>query len=333
MLIWLGFIICTSLILYSGSRLSRYGDVIAEKTGLARAWIGLVLMASVTSLPELVTGISSVTYAGVPDIAIGDVLGSCVFNMLILAFLDAHYRLTPLSTKAHQGHVLSGAVGILLLGIVAMSLLAGHKMPSLGWIGLYTILFIVIYLFAMRLLFFYEKRQLAAYIKEVAIELKYKDISTKSALISYAVHAVVVIGAAIFLPAIGKGIAGQTGLGTTFVGNIFIAVSTSLPELVVAYSAFRIDVIDLGIGSLFGSNIFNIFILALDDLFFVRGPILSFVSTNHIISALSAILMTAIAVIGLTYRAEKKQLFLAWDAIGILAVYIANVMLLYRLIY
>ena len=65
MLLWLAFITCTGAIVYAGTRLSRYGDVIAEKTGLGRTWIGVVLMAAVTSLPELVTGISSVTYADV----------------------------------------------------------------------------------------------------------------------------------------------------------------------------------------------------------------------------------------------------------------------------
>src|SRR3970040_2840657 len=97
MLLWLGFIACTSVIVYSGTRLSKYGDIIAEKTGLGRTWIGVVLMASVTSLPELVTGISSVTFADVPDIAVGDVLGSCVFNMFILAFLYAFYKPIPIS--------------------------------------------------------------------------------------------------------------------------------------------------------------------------------------------------------------------------------------------
>src|SRR3989339_1252377 len=125
MLFWLGFIVCTSLIVYSGTKLAKYGDIIAEKTGLGRTWIGVVLMASVTSLPELVTGISSVTYAGVPDIAVGDVLGSCVFNVLILALLDAIYRPVPISTKAHHGHVLSAGFGILLLGIIGIGLFSG----------------------------------------------------------------------------------------------------------------------------------------------------------------------------------------------------------------
>ena len=331
MLIWLGFIACTSAIVYSGARLSRYGDIIAEKTGMGRTWIGVVLMASVTSLPELVTGISSVTYVDVPDIAVGDVLGSCAFNMLILAILDAIYKPMPICTKAHHGNVLSAGFGLLLLSIVALSISLAKYASPLGWIGLYSLLFVSIYLIAMRSVYFYEKRQIAAFVREIAAELKYKDIPTKDAVVHYAVNAVIVITAAVFLPGIGERIAEATGLGQTFVGNILIAFSTSLPEVVVSIAAVKMGSIDLAIGNLFGSNIFNIFILAIDDFFFLKGPILSFANPSHIISALSALAMTAIAVIGLTYRAEKKWLFLAWDSIAIIMVYITNVMLLYNL--
>lgn len=331
MLLWLGFLICTSAIVFAGTRLSKYGDIIAEKTGLGRTWIGVVLMASVTSLPELVTGISSVTYAGVPDIAAGDILGSCVFNMLILAILDAMHHPMPISAKAHHGHVLSAGFGIILLSIVVISLFAGNNIPSLGWIGVYTLLFAVIYFIAMRMVYFYEKKQLSEFVKERADELRYREIPTRTAVLHYVVNAVIVIIAAIFLPKIGEGIAEVTGLGQTFVGNIFIAISTSLPEVVVSVAAVRMDAVDLAIGNLFGSNIFNIFILAIDDLFFIKGPILSFVQVSHAISALSAIAMTAIAVIGLTYRTEKKRLFLAWDSIGIVLVFIINLMLLYAM--
>jgi cation:H+ antiporter len=327
--LWLGFLLCTGVIVYSGAKLSKYGDIIAEKTGLGRAWIGLVLMASVTSLPELVTGISSVTFAGVPDIAVGDVLGSCVFNMLIIAVLDALYRIMPISSKAHQGNILSAAFGILLLGMVTISIFLGRTVPPLGWIGPYSLMFILIYLIAIRLIYSYEKRQIATLLKEKAFELKYNHIQTKTAVTNYILNAFIVVIAATFLPKIGEGIAATTGLGQTFVGNIFIAFSTSLPEVVVSISAVRMDAIDLAIGNLFGSNIFNIFILAIDDLFFIPGPILSFANENHIISALSAIMMTGIAIIGLTYRSMKKPLLLAWDAIGIVIIYIVNMMLLY----
>ncbi|MDI6744766.1 MAG: hypothetical protein QMD07_05245 [Thermodesulfovibrionales bacterium] len=331
MFLWIGFMVCTSLIVYSGIKLSKYGDIIAEKTGLGRTWIGVVLMASVTSLPELVTGISSVTYADVPDIAAGDVLGSCVFNMLILAFLDAIHRQMPISAKAQHGHILSAGFGVLLLSIIGIGLFLGNRVPSLGWIGSYSFVVLVIYFMAMRLLFVYEKKRIAEFVKERVEELRYEKISTRTAVVNYGINAMVVIIAAIFLPRIGAGIAETTGLGQTFVGNIFIALSTSLPEVVVSISAVKMGAIDLAIGNLFGSNIFNIFILAIDDILFVKGPILSFVNASHIISALSAVLMTAIAIIGLTYRTEKKALFLAWDSIGILFVYVINLMLLYTL--
>ena len=329
MLLWLAFITCTGAIVYAGTRLSRYGDVIAEKTGLGRTWIGVVLMAAVTSLPELVTGISSVTYADVPDIAAGDVLGSCVFNMLILAVLDAVYRPMPISTKAHQGHVLSAGFGMLLLSIAALSIFFSNQAFALGWIGPYTLMFIIIYFAAMRMVYYYEKKQIALFIKEAAIELQYEDIPTRTAVSKYAINAVIVIIAAMFLPKIGEGIAEMTGLGQSFVGNIFIAISTSLPELVVSLAAVKMGAIDLAIGNLFGSNIFNILILGIDDIFYVKGPLLSFINQNHAISTLSAIMMTAIAIIGLTYRAEKKRMFVAWDSIAIAAVFMLNLALLY----
>jgi len=332
MLLWLGFIACTSVIVYSGTRLSKYGDIIAEKTGLGRAWIGVVLMASVTSLPELVTGITSVTYANVPDIAVGDVLGSCVFNMFILAFLDVLYKPMPVSTKANQGHVLSAGFGILLLSTIAFSLYAHSDIPAIWWIGAYSFCSLFIYIIAMRLIFHYEKRQMSKYLEEIATETKYEDLTTKNAVLHYTINAFFVIIAAAFLPGIGEGIAEMTGLGQTFVGNIFIAISTSLPEVVVSIAAIKMGVIDLAVGNLLGSNIFNILILALDDFFFTRGPILSFVSPHNIVSAISAIAMTVIAIIGLTYRAEKKPLyFMAWDSMGIVAVYIVNMMILYRM--
>jgi cation:H+ antiporter len=329
MLLWLGFLASAAAIVWCGARLSRYGDILAEKTGLGRTWIGVLLMASVTSLPELVTGVSAVTYARVPDIAVGDVLGSCVFNLLILASLDVVERDRPISARAQQGHVLSAGFGILLLSLVGISLFQGERIRPFGWIGLYSLLFVAIYLVAIRLVYFYEKRQLAQFIGQRAEALRYQEIRLQAALLGYGWNALVVIGAAVLLPRLGAGIAEATGLGQTFVGNIFVAAATSLPEVVVSAAAVRIGAIDLAIANLLGSNIFNVLILAVDDLFFLPGPLLSFVAASHLIPALAAIAMASIAVIGLTYRAEKKLLRMSWDSMAMIFVYLANLMLLY----
>ena len=73
---WFEFAICALLIGRAGYRLTLYGEAISRLTGLSASWIGLVLLATATSLPELFTGISSVTIANAPNIAMGDALGS-----------------------------------------------------------------------------------------------------------------------------------------------------------------------------------------------------------------------------------------------------------------
>ncbi len=163
--VWAQFISVGAVIVAAGFYLARYGDVIADKTGLSGSWIGLALLATVTSLPELVTGISSVTIANEPDIAVGDVLGSCVFNLLILALLDAGYRRSVIFSAGGRGHLLTAAFGILLIAMAGVSLLlaqAGH-MPMFGHIGLYAPAFLLVYVLAMRTVYRYERAQVAEF--------------------------------------------------------------------------------------------------------------------------------------------------------------------------
>lgn len=328
MIIWLQFIACTAVILFAGMRLSKYGDVIAEKTGLGRTWIGVVLVASVTSLPELITGVSSVAFFDLPNIAAGDVLGSCMFNVLIIALLDFRRGATPISSQAHQGQVVTAGYGLLLLALVNIVLATHTRMPVIGWVGLYSVVFLLIYLAAMRMVYLYEQRRLMAS-EVVAEELQYHDISRARAFTLYGLNALLVIGAATWLPHLGDRIAEMTGLGRTFVGSIFIALATSLPEVVVSFAALRLGAVDLALGNLFGSNVFNIGILAVDDVFYTKGALLSHVTANHVITANAAMAMTTLAVIGLTYRAGRKRFRFAWDSVAIIAVYACATLLLY----
>ena len=329
MILWLQFIVCTGLILYAGTKLTVYGDIIAEKTGLGRTWIGVVLMASVTSLPELITGISSVTLFDVPDIAVGNVLGACMLNLLMIALLDVMGGSEPIATRAHQGQVLTAAFAILLLGLVILGIVAGGMIPSLAWIGAYTFVFMAVYIVAMRLVFLYERNRIAEFVREMAEEAQHQRISKAKAYTLYGVNALLIIGAALYLPHIGEQIAETTGVSQTLVGTIFIAISTTLPEAVVSIGALRIGSVDMALGNLFGSNLFNVVILAIDDILYTKGPLLSNVSGNHVLAASAGIMMTAIAIIGLTYRTSKKHLFIAWDSLGIVILYVVATAILY----
>jgi cation:H+ antiporter len=327
---WAAFALCVALIGYAGALLSRYGDVIAEKTGLGRTWVGLVLLATVTSLPEAITGISAVTMAGAPNIAIGDALGSCVFNLALILVLDYLHREESVYRRASQGHLLSAGFGVVLIGLVGFNLLLGARGTALtaGHIGLYVPVLIAAYLFAMRAVFRYEQAQLAEH--GIRPGDRYPGVTLRTALVRYAGAAVIVVGAGALLPFVGTALARAMGWHETFVGTLFVAFATSAPELVVTIAAVRMGALDLAIGNLFGSNMFNMLIVAVDDMLYLRGPILADVSPLHAMSAMSAMIMTGVAAIGLVYRPTGRVFKrVGWTSIFIFSLYLMNTYVLY----
>ena len=326
--ITLQFAACSAVILLAGVRLSRYGDVIAARTGMGGTWFGLLAMAAVTSLPELITGASSVALFDVPDIAAGDAIGSCMFNLVIFAFLDLRDPV-PLTARVHQGHVLSAAFGILLLGLAALAIQAGSAAPALGPVALHSVAFVAAYAFAMRTIFAFERSRMSQLATEVAGPGE-AGMPLRRAVQLYVANAVVLVAAAAYLPSVADAFAGVTGLERSFVGSLFVAASTSLPEIVVSVAAARIGALDMAAGNLFGSNLFNMAVLGVDDFFYMRAPLLSAVSPAHLLTLTAAMMMTAVAVVGLTYRAQRKRHRLSWDAFGIVAIYVGTLALLAR---
>lgn len=330
-LIWLKLALCGALIAMAGTQLVRYADVIADKTGLSGAWIGLVLLGFVTSLPELVTGISSVTLADAPGIAIGDVLGSLVFNLLILALIDALSRKEPLYRSATQSHVLAAAWGIVLIGIVALSLALAQTpvTPALWQMGFYSPLLVLGYLMAVRSVFMHEREQMPTLPRD-AVD-RYPGVSLRQAAARYCAAAVVVVGASIWLPFVGTELAVQMAWQNSFVGTLFVAIATSLPELVVTISALRMGALDMAVANLLGSNLFDIVIIAIDDVFYTRGPILSDVSPLHISTAVAAMTMSAVAIVALRVNAARRVLgFVAGASLALIALYVFNVWVVFH---
>ncbi len=327
--IWLAFAVCLAVIGFAGVKLCRYGDVIAEKTGMGGGWVGLVLVAGVTSLPELVTGVSAVAVADAPEIAVGDVLGSCVFNLLIIVVLDFLHRGESVYTRARQSHVLSGGFGIVLIGFAGFNILLARSGfgLALGHVGAYAPIILLLYAIAMRTIFRYEKEQREAH---VAAAPRYPRVTLSNAVLRYGAAAIAVVVAGAALPFVGKQIALQMGWHQSFVGTLFVAFATSVPEIVVTLAALRLGAIDMAIGNLFGSNLFDIAILAVDDLFYRPGPILVHVAPTHAVSALSAMMMTGVAIIGLLYRPRARVLrTVGWGSLFLFCIYLLNTLAIY----
>lgn len=334
--VWLQFAACVLLIGTAGYQLASAGDLIARRTGLSGSWIGLALLATVTSLPELATGITSVTLAGAPNVAVGDALGSCVINLAFLIVVDFLVRTEPLYTRASQSHILAASFGVILLGFIGVSILMGQAAPKAGvsapsWLqfsfSLSTPLVLVLYLVAVRAVFVYERGHPNASATREAGE---HDKPLSNAILRFVMAGAVVVGAGIWLPFVAVDLAATMGWSGSFVGTLFVAFATSVPELAVTISALRLGAVDLAIGNLLGSNLFNVAIIAIDDLFYAKGPLLAHVSPVHAMTAGSAVIMTGLAVVGLFYRPTDRVFrAVGWISLGLFSVYLLNTYVLY----
>lgn len=320
--VWLEFAVCIVVIAVAGLRLIRYGERIAALTGLSRSWVGLVLVATVTSLPEMVTGLSAVVLAAAPDIAVGDALGSCVFNLAILAVADVLHRRGPLYAQASSSHMLAAGLGVSLCAAVALALMLSREgaVPVIGHISLASVLLLILYAGSMRLLFVAEQRSGAD-----CVTPEPGTMTLKQALMGYSMASVVIVAMGIWLPHLGVQIARAMGWSSSFVGTLFVAMATSLPELATTWGAIRIGAVDLAFGNLLGSNLFDVLILVLDDVAYAPGPIWAVVAPVHAVSAVTAALMSAAVIVALASRPMQRVWRMAsWVSIALLALYLFN---------
>lgn len=325
----IGFLFCATVIFFAGKKLSFYGDMLAELTGMGKAWVGLILMAAVTSLPELMVGISSVRIVGSADLAVGDILGSCAFNLGILSMMDVF---TPkghsLFANTSKSHVLTAGFGIILISLVGLGLFLNKDIIVLPFLGLTSFTFLVAYLIAVWVLFNFQNANSTANTKD---ENHHFDLSLKQVISRYALFACVIIIAALALPYFVEHLANETGMGKSFAGTLFLAASTSLPEIAVSLAAIRMGSTDMAIGNLLGSNLFNILILFLDDLFYTKGHLLKDASDVNLLSVFAVLMMTGVAIIGFIFPSKQKKMFMSWDTFTIFLFYLANIILLYIL--
>ncbi len=308
-MVWIKLIVCIVIIFLSGRKVARYGDIIAEKTGLGGIWIGLVLIAALTSLPELFNGVSAVTLVDAPGLTIGNLLGANMFNLFNLALLDMSHRNGSILAIVGKTHRLTGIFSLVMVLFVAIFILISSRfhIMDIGWIGWYTPFIILLYVIFARTIYHYEQRHPS--LKETALE--YADISLKTVWLYFSIAAAFIIGAGIWLPFIGDEIAAVYGWGQSFVGSLFLAFTTTLPEITVSFAAMRMGAKDLAIANLIGSNLFNLTIIPLDDLLYVKGPVLAAVSETHLVTASTVVLMTIVFIIGLSHR-HQRLFRLSW---------------------
>jgi cation:H+ antiporter len=311
--------------------LARDGDVIAERTGLGKAWVGAVLVAAATSLPELATDIAAVRQGHV-SLAVGDLFGSSMANMLILALADLALRQRRILARIAVNQALVGLLAIVLTAIAAAGILSDGAFSILG-IGWAPLVVGGTYLAGVRLL--HENRREPPFATAVG-STNVDDAADpgESGLlrpaIGFALATLAILVAAPFLAHSAAQIADLLGVSAGVVGVILLAATTSLPEVSVTIASMRAGSYDLAVGNLLGSNCFNMVILLVLDIVDGGGPLLVGAGPGVLISALFAIILTAQTLIQVLNTTERRVAWLEPDAALRIATYALGILLVVR---
>lgn len=323
-MVWVQFVASAVLTVIAAIKLAEYGDVIAVRTRLGGMFIGTLLLAGATSLPELLTILNSLDQ-GVPNLAAGSIFGSNMFNMLLLALLDLFYPGKRLLRRVATTHALTASLAILLMALSVFAILANIEV-RVGWVGWDSLLMMATYLLGVRLI--QTGNREVAPPPEPAINEE-KTPSLWRAGLGFTLASGVLVVVTPWLVSSGVGISEITGLSAGFVGALLLAIVTSLPELVTTVVAVRLGAYDLAVGNLFGSNIFNMFALGLTDLFYLDGRLLGAIDPAFALAGLLGLLLTGLGLIGNLARVERRLLFIEVDALLIMIGYGLGMWLLY----
>lgn len=334
---WLAlFLVASAFIVVAGILLARSGDSIATRTGLGGLLIGMVLVAAATSLPEIAVAVSAVL-SGSPDLAIGNLLGSNMANMALLALVDLVWR-GGVWHRVGSGHARTAAVGIALTALVVLAIIEPFGLV-LGWIGIESVIVFVGFISLIAWTRRSESTEVPPHqqVDDPAAQPMASPNDRRSMLrdlrpelLKFGLAAVVILAAAPVLVVAADGIATESGLGETFVGASFLAFATSLPELSTALAALRLGAFELAVGSLLGSNAFNMAIVLIVDLVYLEGPILVDVASIEAFVGTGAILLMAMVLAGIISSARLRISRLEPSSLMTLSAYLLLMFLIWN---
>jgi cation:H+ antiporter len=319
------FVLSGAVVILAGIRLSRDSDAIAERTGIGRVWIGAILVAAATSLPEMTTDVYAVRQGHV-NLAVGDLFGSSMANMLILALVDLATRHERVLAQVARGQVLVGTLAISLTAIAGVGVLASGTFTVLG-VGWAPLVVAGSYLAGVRLL--YANREVRAALAPQDAPAPAAPASLSRALVGFGAATLAILVAARFLAGSAAELADLLGISTGLMGITLLALTTSLPEAVVALASVRAGAHDLAVGNLLGSNCFNMAILLVLDVADGPGALLMQVEREVLIAAFFAILLTAQALLDALNTADRRAPAIEPGPWLLIGTYAAGVLLAY----
>lgn len=332
------FAAASAVVWVAGTKLAEYADSIAARTGLSKAFLGLLLLGVATSLPELATTITAAVSSNA-SLATNNLFGGVAMQIAVLAVVDLLVGRGPLTYFTPQPVLLLQGVMLVLLLAVAIAGIAAGEPLSLAGVGLFPVLLLAGYLFTLYMSHredFHPKWQVtnAPALSEESEERQDEEQeSLSSGVLGLCVAAAsaAILAAGWALASVGEALAEQTELGTSFVGFALVAVSTSLPELSTCTAAARRGAYAMAVANVLGTNCLEVALFFPADLFYRQGPILATADHFAIFAAALGIVVTCIFLWGMLERRDKTFLRMGVDSTTVILVYIAGTIVLYSL--
>ncbi|MFP4207451.1 MAG: sodium:calcium antiporter [Wenzhouxiangella sp.] len=318
-----GFVCATVVIVAAGSRLARTADELADRTGVGEALFGVLLLAGVTSLPDLAATLSAAVDTR-PELAMSNVMGSMAANLMFLGIADIIYRKANLEHAAASSAILMQAA--LLVVLLTLPLLA-LMVPTVSMWGIHPVTPIIIigYLAGLGLIrsshdhpMWLPRRTRQTVSDEPE---PHRHGSLTAAWIQFVVLAALTASAGWFLMEAAKVISDHTDLSDTLIGGLLTALVTSSPELVTTIAAIRHGALTLAVSNILGTNCFNMLVVAAADVGYQEGSIYSDIGPVQMIWGLVSILMTGILLLGMVRRQTYGFGRIGFETVLLLAVY------------
>lgn len=243
------------LLVWGADKFVEGASAFARKMGVSPLLVGLTIVAFGTSMPELAVSVTA-ALRGANEIAVGNVVGSNMFNLLVVAGLSA--VICPLvmdKMLLRRDWPLSIFAAVLLLVAIAPD----HVIAR--WEGAVLLVIFAVILSRQIKAALNDRAQLAAAEAEAAEEAAEMTKSPVMIWVNIVLGlACIVLGGQLAVNG-ATGIARMFGLSETLIGLTIVAIGTSLPELVTSIVAARKGQNEIAMGNVIGSNLFNILLI------------------------------------------------------------------------
>ena len=298
-------------IVFFSKKLADYVDALDKKTKISGAFIGAVLLAAVTSLPELFTSISATLLVeDGADLVIGNILGSNLFNLAIVGVaLVCFFRLFAKSKIEYKTQYIVITGCLIIYGIIAYGICApSNEQPVLGPINFIALLFFVAYGLAI---FLQPKNKSEGEEEEKKDPLP--NLSVKQVVIRFIIFAVLLVVISIFITYATDAISDKLFNGDdTIAGAIFLAIATSLPELTSTFVLCKKGNFNAAMGDITGSCLFNFLIIGIAEFLSFRTSLLRGYSPDYrsaiiMLICTVVVLLVLLTILLINHSAQKKE--------------------------